>query len=456
MTGIAGSLGQIGIIFLLILLNGFFVAAEFSLVAVRRSRVEQLAETGSFSGKLLRQAVGKLDIYIATTQLGITVLGLILGSFGEPYITRLLEPGLTRLLGGLGGEIAPTVGFVIAILIITYFTIILGELVPKSLSLQLTEQIALITVVPLTGFQRLIYPFVWLLNRSANLILRGMGLREAPSHSMVGSAEELKLIVEASSKEGVLDASEGEIISQILDLEETQVRTIMVPRVEMLAIDGDATLREFWKLVREHRYSRVPVFHETIDKITGIAYARDLLEYAGNALDTIKIASISHPAYFVPETMGARDLLREMRRRKTHMAIVVDEFKGTAGLVTMEDIVEEIIGEIYDESDEEEEAPIRELPGGAYVLDAATPLEEVSETLGVALTEGEYETLSGFLMDQFGHIPEVGEKLEQAGYTFTVEAADPRGIERVRAEKVEAVAQAKAEVPDESVTSEEA
>ncbi len=449
-------MGQIGIIFLLILLNGFFVAAEFSLVAVRRSRVEQLAETGSFSGKLLRQAVGKLDIYIATTQLGITVLGLILGSFGEPYITRLLEPGLTRLLGGLGGEIAPTVGFVIAILIITYFTIILGELVPKSLSLQLTEQIALITVVPLTGFQRLIYPFVWLLNRSANLILRGMGLREAPSHSMVGSAEELKLIVEASSKEGVLDASEGEIISQILDLEETQVRTIMVPRVEMLAIDGDATLREFWKLVREHRYSRVPVFHETIDKITGIAYARDLLEYAGNALDTIKIASISHPAYFVPETMGARDLLREMRRRKTHMAIVVDEFKGTAGLVTMEDIVEEIIGEIYDESDEEEEAPIRELPGGAYVLDAATPLEEVSETLGVALTEGEYETLSGFLMDQFGHIPEVGEKLEQAGYTFTVEAADPRGIERVRAEKVEAVAQAKAEVPDESVTSEEA
>lgn len=449
-------MGQIGIIFLLILLNGFFVAAEFSLVAVRRSRVEQLAETGSFSGKLLRQAVGKLDIYIATTQLGITVLGLILGSFGEPYITRLLEPGLTRLLGGLGGEIAPTVGFVIAILIITYFTIILGELVPKSLSLQLTEQIALITVVPLTGFQRLIYPFVWLLNRSANLILRGMGLREAPSHSMVGSAEELKLIVEASSKEGVLDASEGEIISQILDLEETQVRTIMVPRVEMLAIDGDATLREFWKLVREHRYSRVPVFHETIDKITGIAYARDLLEYAGNALDTIKIASISHPAYFVPETMGARDLLREMRRRKTHMAIVVDEFKGTAGLVTMEDIVEEIIGEIYDESDEEEEAPIRELPGGAYVLDAATPLEEVSETLGVALTEGEYETLSGFLMDQFGHIPEVGEKLEQAGYTFTVEAADPRGIERVRAEKVEAVTQVKAETGDESVTSEEA
>ncbi len=449
-------MGQIGIIFLLILLNGFFVAAEFSLVAVRRSRVEQLAETGSFSGKLLRQAVGKLDIYIATTQLGITVLGLILGSFGEPYITRLLEPGLTRLLGGLGGEIAPTVGFVIAILIITYFTIILGELVPKSLSLQLTEQIALITVVPLTGFQRLIYPFVWLLNRSANLILRGMGLREAPSHSMVGSAEELKLIVEASSKEGVLDASEGEIISQILDLEETQVRTIMVPRVEMLAIDGDATLREFWKLVREHRYSRVPVFHETIDKITGIAYARDLLEYAGNALDTIKIASISHPAYFVPETMGARNLLREMRRRKTHMAIVVDEFKGTAGLVTMEDIVEEIIGEIYDESDEEEEAPIRELPGGAYVLDAATPLEEVSETLGVALTEGEYETLSGFLMDQFGHIPEVGEKLEQAGYTFTVEAADPRGIERVRAEKVEAVTQVKAEAPDESVTSEEA
>lgn len=457
MDNIAGSLTQISVILILILVNAFFVAAEFALVSFRRSRIEQLADEGSWQGKLLKSAIEHLDVYIATTQLGITATSLALGAAGEPYLARLIEPGIINALGRFVGEgTAETIATIIAFALITFGTLILGELVPKGIALQRTEGTALWTILPLNLFQRLTRPLVWLINRTGNLILRLVGLREAPSHSMVGSAEELKLIVEASSKEGVLDESEGEIISQILDLEETQVRTIMIPRVDMLAIDGDATLREFWKMVRENRYSRVPVFQETVDKIVGIAYSRDLLEYTGNALDTIKVSSIAHPAYFVPETMGARDLLREMRRRKTHMAIVVDEFKGTAGLVTLEDIVEEIIGEIYDESDEEEEAPIRELPGGAYVLDAATPLEEVSETLNVDLPEGEYETLSGFLMDQFGHIPEVGEKLELSGYAFTVEAADPRGIERVRAERVEPTPPPSEEARDESVTSEEA
>jgi len=452
MESIAGSLVQIGVVFLLILINAFFVAGEFSLVAIRRSRVEQLAESGSFQGRLLKNAMERLDTYIATTQLGITVTGLLLGIFGEPYVTRLIQPGLTVLLGGFGADIAETLGFTLAIIIITYFTIILGELVPKGLSLQATERIALLVIVPLYLFQRTTSPFVWLLNRSGNWVLRLFGLRPSTSSSMVGSAEELKLIVEASSKEGVLDASEGEIISQILDLEETPVRAIMVPRVDMVAISADAPLRELLGLVREHRYSRIPVFQETVDKIIGIAYAKDLLEYNGPVLESAKVSSICHPAYYVPETMGARDLLREMRRRKTHMAIVVDEFKGTAGLVTLEDIVEEIIGEIYDESDEEEEASIRQVTPGTFVLDAATPLEEVSEALHIELPEGEYETLSGFLMDQLGRIPEVGERLEHTPYVFIVEAADPRGIERVRAERQEP--RTPEETPEESLTPE--
>lgn len=441
----------------MILINAFFVAAEFSLVAIRRSRVEQMAESGSVTGKLLKEAVRTLDTYIATTQLGITVMGLILGAFGEPYITRLLLPGLTALLGGFGEEIAQTVGFIIAILLITYFTIILGELVPKGLSLQRTEQVASFIIVPLNVFRRVTSPFVWLLKTSGNTVLRLLGLRTTTSDSMVGSAEELKLIVEASSKEGVLDASEGEIISQIIDLEETQVRSIMVPRVDMVAVSFDATLRDFLTLVREHRYSRVPVYKETVDNVIGIAYARDLLEYSGPVLETAKVSSITHPAYFVPETMGARELLRELRRRKTHIAIVVDEFKGTAGLITLEDIIEEIIGEIYDESDEEEEKQVREVGSGVYMLDAATPLEEVSEELETELPEGEYDTLSGFLMDQFGHIPEVGETLDYEGWRFTIEAADPRGIERVRAERRDPTPRASDdETTGESVKAEEA
>lgn len=452
MEDIAGSFLQIGIVFLLILINAFFVAAEFSLVAIRRSRVEQLAETGSIVGKLLKEAIKKLDTYIATTQLGITVMGLILGAYGEPYVTRLILPVLTFLLGGFGEEIARSVGFVMAILLITYFTIIIGELVPKGLSLQRTEQVASLVIIPLNLFQRLTYPFVWLLNRSGNLVLRLMRLKPSASNSMVGSAEELKLIVEASSKEGVLDASEGEIISQILDLEETPVRAIMVPRVEMVTISADATLREFWNTAREHRYSRVPVFRDTVDNIIGIAYAKDLLEYTGAVLDNSKVVSVCHPAYFVPETMGARELLREMRRRKTHMAIVVDEFKGTSGLVTLEDIIEEIIGEIYDESDEEEVAPIQEVSDGVFMLDASIPLQDASDKLGIELPNGEYDTLSGFLMHEFGHIPEAGERLEYGGMEFIVETADPRGIERVRAQR-KALQDSSGETPSESVAS---
>jgi CBS domain containing-hemolysin-like protein len=458
MESIAGSFG---IIVLLILINAFFVAAEFSLVAIRRSRVEQMAESGSWQGHLLKQAMAKLDTYIATTQLGITATNLILGAFGEPYVTRLIMAGIAAIFGQTQASLAAessllsTVGFAISVIVITFVTVLFGELIPKGIALQRTEQVAGVTILPLNIFQRLTAPLVWLFSRSGNFFLRLMGLKEAPSHSMVGSAEELKLIVEASSKEGVLDESEGEIISQILDLEETPVRSIMIPRVDMVAISADATLREFWNTVREHRYSRVPVYRDTVDNIIGVAYAKDLLEYSGPVMDTSKVSSICHPAYFVPETMGARELLREMRRRKTHMAIVVDEFKGTAGLITLEDIIEEIIGEIYDESDEEEAAPIEEVAEGVFMLDASIPLEDASERLGIQLPEGEYDTLSGFLMNEFGHIPEVGEKLEFGGFEFTVETADPRGIERVRAQK-KTPQPSDDETPSKSLTSEEA
>jgi len=460
MDNIESVAGSFGIIVLLVLVNAFFVAAEFSLVAIRRSRVEQMAETGSWQGSLLKQAIAKLDIYIATTQLGITATNLILGAFGEPYVTRLIVAGIGALFGpaeaaGVEGSLLSTISFAISVIIITFITVLFGELIPKGIALQRTEKVAGFVILPINLFQRLTAPLVWLFNRSGNFFLRLLGLKEAPSHSMVGSAEELKLIVEASSKEGVLDESEGAIISQILDLEETPVRSIMIPRVDMVAISADVSLREFWNTAREHRYSRVPVFRDTVDNIIGVAYTKDLLEYSGPVMDNSKVSSICHPAYFVPETMGARELLREMRRRKTHMAVIVDEFKGTAGLITLEDIIEEIIGEIYDESDEEEAAPVQEVSQGVFMLDASIPLEDASERLGIELPGGEYDTLSGFLMNEFGHIPEVGERLEYSGFEFTVETADPRGIERVRAQQ-KSPHPRNAETQSESVASEQA
>lgn len=227
------------------------------------------------------------------------------------------------------------------------------------------------------------------------------------------------------------------MIHSILELEETPVREIMTPRVEMVAIEDEATLEDLLALYREHRYSRVPVYRESVDHIVGVAYVQDLLTYyCEEDLKAFKVASIAHPPYFVPENMDAWSLLKELRRRKVHMAIVVDEFGGTAGLVTPEDVIEEIVGEIYDESDEPEEHPIRLLPDGAYSIQAQTPIDEVSEALGVELPEGEYDTLSGFLYALFGRIPSVGESLEWQGFRFVVESADQRRLERIRVERV--------------------
>lgn len=214
------------------------------------------------------------------------------------------------------------------------------------------------------------------------------------------------------------------------------MREIMTPRVDMVAIEAEATLEDFLHLFREHRYSRVPVYRESVDHIVGVAYAQDLLDYACDGLVARTVASIAHPAYFVPENMDAWTLLKELRRRKVHMAIVVDEFGGTAGLVTLEDVMEEIVGEIYDETDEPEDQPIKRLPDGSFSIQAQTPVDEVSEALGVELPEGEYDTLSGFLYELFGRIPGVGESVEWQGFRFLVESADQRRIERVRVERL--------------------
>jgi CBS domain containing-hemolysin-like protein len=251
------------------------------------------------------------------------------------------------------------------------------------------------------------------------------------------SERELELILAGAEESGIIEAQEEEMIHSILELEETPVREIMTPRVEMVAIEAEASLEDFLHLFREHRYSRVPVYKESVDHIVGVAYAQDLLDYyCEEDLKGRTVASIAHPPYFVPENLDAWSLLRELRRRKVHMAIVVDEFGGTAGLVTLEDVMEEIVGEIYDETDEPEDLAIRRLPDGSFSIQAQTPVDEVSEVLGVELPEGEYDTLSGFLYEQFGRIPGVGESVEWQGFRFVVESADQRRIERVRVERL--------------------
>ncbi len=434
---LTGFLG-LGVVASLLLANAFFVAAEFALVGVRRTRVEQLANEGVWTAQLLKRALDQLDLYIAACQLGITMASLGLGWAGEPFVARLLDPLFLWLFGArLEATVLHGVSFAVAFSLITLLHVILGELAPKGLALQATERTALAVILPLHLFLLVFRPLIAFMNGLGNLVLQAFRLRPATTHTLIGSPEELKLLVEASSREGVLDREEGELIHHILELEETPVREIMTPRVDMVAIEAQATLEEFLALFREHRYTRVPVYQESIDRIVGVAYAHDLLDRACEVdLKTVTVASIAHPAYFVPENMDAWSLLKELRRRKVHLAIVVDEFGGTAGLVTLEDVLEEIVGEIYDESDEAEEAPIRPLPGGGFSIQAQLAIDRVSEALGVELPEGEYDTLSGFLYELFGRIPGVGESVEWGSWRFVVERADQRRVERVRVEPV--------------------
>ncbi len=430
---------------LLVLLNGFFVAAEFALVSVRRTRIEQLANEGNTLARLTHRAIQDLDLYIAATQLGITMASLGIGFIAEPAIEHLAGP--TLLAWGIAEGAVKTISFAIAFGLSTALHIVFGELAPKSLALQRAEQVSMAIAIPLIGFTTLFRPVIWLLNVTGNGVVRLFGLKPVPGHHAVHSEEEIRMIVSASRQEGVLEEQEKELLNNVFDLSDTPVRGIMTPRVDMFALDENSTLRRFMALNEEHSYSRVPIFHESVDKIVGIAFIGDVLKHL-DRLDEVTLAEVARPAVFAPENMKVIDLFQLFQKKKTHMAIVVDEFGGTAGVVTLEDALEEVVGEIYDESDDvEEEKQVRQTADGAYVFDAMINVSEVEKTLGIDLDDeiqGNYETLSGFLFHKLEYIPQIGEEVEAEGWTFHVAEADERRVIKIRAFRKTPVAEAAA------------
>jgi CBS domain containing-hemolysin-like protein len=424
-------LGLLALIFL-VAMNGFFVAAEFALVSVRRTRIDQLAEEGNGAARITQRAVKNLDLYIAATQLGITMASLAIGFVAEPAIEHLLAPPLDS--AGVEPGTVKTVSFIAAFAVSTALHIVFGELAPKSLALQRSEQTSLFIARPLMVFTAVFRPVIIVLNALGNAVVGLFGLKAAGGHHTAHSEEEIRMIVSASSQEGVLEEEEKELLYNVFDLSDTPVRSIMTPRVDMVAIDATETLAKLLRLNDEHGYSRVPVYRETTDNVVGIASMPDVLKHLEN-LNHVTVGEIARPTYFAPEGMKVIDLFRVLQQKKTHMAIVVDEFGGTAGVVTLEDVLEELVGEIYDETDEEEESRVQNLGEGVYVLDAGLHTDEVEEVLGVSLDEeddGEFDTLSGFVYHQFGYIPQEGEEFEFAGWTFRVEAADERRVSLVR------------------------
>ncbi|RJF72971.1 HlyC/CorC family transporter [Deinococcus cavernae] len=418
----------------LVLLNGYFVAVEYALVSVRRTRIDQLAEEGNATARMVQRVLGRLDLYIAAVQLGVSMMSLLIGFVSEPAIEHLAEPLFTR--AGVPEHYLKPASFALAFILATTFHIVLGELVPKSAALQRSEALSMSLVRPLVWFTAVFRPVILGLNALGAGVLRLLGLKAVAGHHTAYSEEEIRMIVSASSQEGVLEDSEKELVYNVFDLSDTTAREVMTPRVDMVVVDGASPLRRLLELNVEHGYSRIPVFQDTADNIVGIAHTSDVLGHL-EELDHLSIADIMRPVFFVPEGMKIKDLLAKMRDKKSHMSIVVDEFGGTAGLATLEDALEEIVGEIYDETDEEEIPLIEVLGEGVYLMDGSVTIHEVEERLGNELEEGEaeYGTLAGFMTSFFGDIPEVGQSFTQDGWAFTVEAADQRRVARVRVER---------------------
>ncbi|SMB91967.1 hemolysin family protein [Deinococcus hopiensis] len=425
---------RVASLLLLVLANGYFVAVEYALVSVRRTKIDQLVEEGNRAARMVQRVLSHLDLYIAAVQLGVSMMSLLIGFIAEPAIEHLTEPLFQQ--AGVPHTYQQPAAFALAFILSTTLHIVLGELVPKSAALQKSEAMSLGLVRPLVAFTAIFRPVILGLNGLGGLVLRLLGLKAVAGHHTAYSEEEIRMIVSASSQEGVLEDDEKELVYNVFDLSDTTVREVMTPRVDMVVVDGASPLRRLVEMNEEHGYSRVPVFQDTADNIVGIAHTSDMLRYLSQ-LDTVVIADVMRPVFFVPEGMKIKDLLAKMREKKSHLSIVVDEFGGTAGLVTLEDALEEIVGEIYDETDEDEVSMIEVLGEGLYLMDASLTVGEVEERLGSNLEddEGEFDTLSGFMTNHFGDIPEIGQSFVYEGWAFTVEDADQRRVTRVRVER---------------------
>jgi len=421
------------LILLLVLLNGFFVMSEFALVTVRRSWVETLARRGNQRAAVLQRVISNIDDYIAATQLGITMASLALGWIGEPALARLLEPVVAPLTSPVLVSFARhTVAVVLAFTIITFLHVVVGELAPKTLALERTQSIALWVARPMEIFYRAFKPFIIVLNRSGIFVLRLLGI--PPTHGHGGMyAEEIQHLINVSHEQGLLEPVEHQLISNVFSFSGATVREAMRPRAEVTAIEAATPFEEIIRTFETSGYSRIPVYREQWDNIVGVLHSKDLMRYLRQP-DRFRIEQVVHSPFFVPDSAALDDVLRQMRQRKNHFALVVDEYGAIEGIITLEDILEELVGEIHDEHDLEEERILRR-PDGTIVLAGSVTVREVNRALGLNLPESDdYNTVAGLLMTRTGRLPLLGDRISYNGVTFTVEKMEGRRVTRLRLE----------------------
>jgi CBS domain containing-hemolysin-like protein len=415
----------------LILLNGFFVAAEFSLVSARSTQIDELIDKGSWSARAVRRAMTQPNRFISACQVGITVSSLTLGWLAEPAIAHLIEPSLERLLGDNAWIGAHIVAAAIAILLITTLHIVIGEQVPKMIAIQRPER-AILTTAPVIGWITLpIRPFIALLYRLTDVTLDAIGLTRQAEHSLVYTEDELKLLVSASRMRGYLEASEQEMIERVFAFADVETDEIMVPRTEMLALSASATLDDIADLVASTGHTRFPVYGSDLDDLIGVFHAKDLIRQQFRAgLNDFNIRRFVHPAVFVSAHTPLDELLATMKAKRTHMAIVVDEYGGTAGLVTLEDVLERIVGDVDDQFDNGP-AEVEHLDNGVVKVSGLLSIAEVNDRFGTSIEDEYYNSLGGFVFGQLGRKPEIGDEVRANGHLFRVSELDGLRIDRI-------------------------
>jgi putative hemolysin len=405
----------------LILLNGFFVAAEYSLVTVRRTRLKELIDEGNRPARAVMKITSDPAHFIAAMQLGVTLTSLAIGAIGESVLSDLF-----------GIYLGTVVAVVLAFFVITFMHVVVGELVPKGLALSYSERIALGVSVPVRAFFFIAAPLIWVLQRSSEAGQRLIGIDPDYNDGEVHSEAELKMLLEVSTQRGEIEQGEREMLYKVFDFADKEASDVMVPRPEVVGISVEMAPEEALRAVLESPYTRYPVFRESLDEIVGILHVRDLVSALhDSAIAEVELAALLRPAYVVPETKDLAALLAEFRRTNQHMSVVVDEYGAMQGIVTLEDLLEEIVGEISDEYDPPNAALTQVGPGGSVVLPGGFHPDEVYDACGFAMPEGPYETLAGFVLDRLGHLPVEGEWFEEDGWLFRVAELERRRIAAV-------------------------
>ena len=429
---------QIIVIIILILLNAFFAAAEIAFISLNDAKIDIKAKEGNKKAKKIKDMLENPSKFLATIQIGITLAGFLSSAFASETFASELAPILNSWIPQVSLAVWNSISIVVITIILSYFTLIFGELVPKRLAMKNCEKIAFATIGVIKGISVVTAPFVKFLTFSTNVVSKLFGVSENDEETV--TEEEIRMMVDVGEEKGTIDKEEKNMINNVFEFNDKVVSEIMVPRTKIFALDMDMTISEvISELSEDLRYSRVPVYDENIDNIKGIVYIKDIL--LSNKNKSTKIRGLIKEAYFVPETKPVNELFSELRKTRKQIAIVIDEYGGTSGIVTMEDILEEIVGEIYDEYDEIEKIE-EKIDENTYILSGNIAIYEVEELLGVDIEDGDYDTLSGYLVEKLGRVPTEKDKgviIETNKVVYKIEVAKDRRIIKIKACKTEEV-----------------